>query len=357
MESGQAGASAEIARLSAELDSERRLLHGQLEGLATAFAEAGATGTDEESEQRLGALGSRLDSLERHSAAVTSEITRLREAGDAERTALHAEVEEVAAAIAESKARAEDAETDRKLGELSTRLRAVEADGAAAAAELARSATSTASELRVIEKRLEDIAASSESGKSDVQAETARWITELAGRIDDMAAEREAWQAERSMLERRLDEVATQVPEVSSEMHVSTGEEIALLRSSIDGLRLRLAAGEQQLMTLGGSRDAGERLDEVARRVRALEQAPLVVGPPADGGTRPDDGRFRLELRALELRMEHAEAAARENREAVLVQLERLATAVEWRFQRLEAETTEREQAVGGEVVPIRPEV
>jgi chromosome segregation ATPase len=358
MESGQVGASAEIARLSAELDSERRLLHEQLDGLAAALAEAGATGTDEESEQRLGALGSRLDSVERHGAAVASELTRLREASDAERATLHAEVEELAAAIAESKARAEDAETDRKLGELSTRLRAVEADGAAAAAELARSATATASELRTIEKRLEDIAASSEGGTSDAQAETARWIIELAGRLDDMRAERQAWQAERSTLERRLDEVAARVREVSSEAHVWSDEEIALLRSSIDGLRLRLAASEQQLMTLEGSRDAGERLDEVARRVQALEQAPLVVGPSADGGTRPDDGRFRLELRALELRMEHAEAAARENREAVLVQLERLATAIEWRFQRLEAETTEREQqAVGGEVVPIRPEV
>ena len=35
--------------------------------------------------------------------------------------------------------------------------------------------------------------------------------------------------------------------------------------------------------------------------------------------------------------MEHAEAAARENREAVLVQLERLASRIEWRLQRIEA--------------------
>ena len=34
--------------------------------------------------------------------------------------------------------------------------------------------------------------------------------------------------------------------------------------------------------------------------------------------------------------MEHAEAAARENRDAVLVQLERLASRIEWRLQRLE---------------------
>jgi hypothetical protein len=51
-------------------------------------------------------------------------------------------------------------------------------------------------------------------------------------------------------------------------------------------------------------------------------------------------GRFRLEIRALELRLEHAEAAARENREAVLLQLERLASRIEWRLHRLETVET-----------------
>jgi hypothetical protein len=71
------------------------------------------------------------------------------------------------------------------------------------------------------------------------------------------------------------------------------------------------------------------------------------------------DGRMRHELRGLELRMEHAEDATRENREAVLTQLERLASRIEWRLQRLEEATGTTEvvplpPADGARVVPIR---
>jgi hypothetical protein len=56
--------------------------------------------------------------------------------------------------------------------------------------------------------------------------------------------------------------------------------------------------------------------------------------------------------------MEHAEAAARENREAVLTQLERLASRVEWRLQRLEeaaqAESYVEPEETGAQIVPIR---
>ena len=121
---------------------------------------------------------------------------------------------------------------------------------------------------------------------------------------------------------------------------------------------MRLASSEQELATLVGTRDTTTRLDELTRRLESLERAPVVVAQTADGSPLPGDGRFRLELRALELRMEHAEAAARENREAVLVQLERLAARIEWRFRRLEEEYEARQpQAVGGQVVPLRPEV
>ena len=121
---------------------------------------------------------------------------------------------------------------------------------------------------------------------------------------------------------------------------------------------MRLASSEQELATLVGTRDTTTRLDELTRRLESLERAPVVVAGRGDSAALPGDGRFRLELRALELRMEHAEAAARENREAVLVQLERLAARIEWRFKRLEEEYESRQpQAVGGQVVPLRPEV
>jgi chromosome segregation ATPase len=369
MESGHAAATREIARLSAELESERETLHEQLDGLAVALAEDRAAGMDEESSRRLVELGSRVESVEQGGAAFASEIAALRTANEAERAALHSELEGLAAAIAETRARSDDTDSSRELGGLSTRLRAVEANGAAAAAELARSVTATASELRTIERRLDEIAASSEGEASAAQAEAARMVMEVVRRLDAVeegqqvvAAEitrvSHAWHAQRSTLEERVDEVAKRLAALSSETPPSSGQELAELRSSIDSLRQHLTASEQQLVRLDRSGDADQRLEEVMRRVHALEQAPLVVARPADGGSLPGDGRFRLELRALELRMEHAEAAARENREAVLVQLERLATRIEWRFQRLEAEHAIPEpHAVGGQVVPLRPEV
>ena len=233
-----------------------------------------------------------------------------------------------------------------------------------------------ASELDSIETRLEQVAAVKTEAAAPARAdqETEVLLIEVTGRLDAMERDRaavraevarvtDAWVAERSSLEARLEEVASHLAEVESDARraateaPSSEDELARLRVTVDGLRMRLASNEQELATLVSARDVGVRLDEVARRLESLERAPVVIAGSADGGPLPGDGRFRLELRALELRMEHAEAAARENREAVLVQLERLAARIEWRFQRLEAEhDAAYPEAVGGaQVVPIRP--
>ena len=55
--------------------------------------------------------------------------------------------------------------------------------------------------------------------------------------------------------------------------------------------------------------------------------------------------------------MEHTEAAARESREAVLAQLERLASRMESRLRRLESDpqpTTYPQAVPDGQVIPIR---
>ena len=134
--------------------------------------------------------------------------------------------------------------------------------------------------------------------------------------------------------------------------------EVTELRILVDGLRMRLAASEQTLAAVVDSHRAGTRLDELTRRIDSVVEGPGPgIATSADRGPVAGDGRFRLELRTLELRMEHAEATACENREAVLVQLERLASRFDWRLQRLESEQDDRlpEVASGGaQVVPIR---
>jgi chromosome segregation ATPase len=368
MESDHAAATAEIARVSSALDAEREAVHAQLAALAEANA---SSGTVEETELALSTLGARLQSLEEEGAAVGSEIARLSTALDAEHASLHAQIDGIATSLAEASASAgADEGSELKLTELSNRLQSLEEDGAAVASEVARTAALWASELEAIETRLDRFTGTLGQGATGVRAETDRFLAELPARLDTMERDRQAaateiaqvsdaWQAERSSLESRLGEIASQLAEAESGGATAASEgDVAQLRIAVDGLRMRLASSEQELAVLVGTRDTGARLDELTRRLESLERAPVVLAGVADGGPLPGDGRFRLELRALELRMEHAEAAARENREAVLVQLERLAARIEWRFKRLEEEyEAAHPQAVsgGGQVVPIRP--
>jgi DNA repair exonuclease SbcCD ATPase subunit len=166
-------------------------------------------------------------------------------------------------------------------------------------------------------------------------AELERLLTAFADRIDAMEQDR---------------------TQITAEAARASQDELLQVRALQDGLRMRLTETEKRLAALAEPDEVGATIDELSARVAALEDAPAVLAPAAP---LPGDGRFRVELRALELRMQHAEAAARENREAVLVQLERLASRIEWRLQRLEvAEQPEpeeaREERALGQVVPIR---
>jgi hypothetical protein len=340
MEEKGASSKAELARVSAELETERRSLRAELETLAAALVEAEGSSTG--IERALGELGARLLLVEERGTLSTSEIARVSAALDAEREALRAQLEALAASVADpGSARAVVDGSESMLDDLAARLRAVEEGRAATASEIARTAALWASELEAVEKRLTHTSRTSDGTTVASGFETERLVGELAARLDETVA-------------RVADIESAERPEAPA----AVGDEVVQLRVAIDGLRMRLASNEQELATVVGTRDTATRLDEVTRRLEALERAPVVIAGGADGGPPAGDGRFRLELRALELRMEHAEAAARENREAVLVQLERLAARIEWRFQRLESEyESGQPQAIGGggQVVPIRP--
>ncbi len=100
-----------------------------------------------------------------------------------------------------------------------------------------------------------------------------------------------------------------------------------------------------------------DELDDLSRRLDAVEHGPHGVFSPVDGPV-PGDGRFRLELRALELRLEQAESAAFEGRDAVLAQLARMRSRVEPSPLHDEADgddpVLENPLPAGAEVVPFR---
>ena len=377
LEQDGAAVAAEIGRLAAVLVTEREVFRAQLDSLSTAFADAVADGAADDAEQKLGEIATRLERLEQGGLATGSEIARVAAAFEAEREALHVQLDGISAAVADatsSSGNTVDASTEALVNALAARIASVEAHGAAVASEISRSSAAWASELEAIDARLAQVTTTAVEGGTAVDTAGERLLAALGERVAAMERDRQAvaaeiaratgaWQEERAILESRLDEVATRL--ASSEAEPQSGSpatsegEVAQLRVAVDGLRMRLASSEQELATLVGTRDTTTRLDELTRRLESLERAPVVVAGRGESASLPGDGRFRLELRALELRMEHAEAAARENREAVLVQLERLAARIDWRFKRLEDEYEARQpQAVsGGQVVPLRPEV
>lgn len=241
-------------------------------------------------------------------------------------------------------------------GELATLRRSLDDRGAqldAVAAELRRSfaalsaqvaghdgGTSEGERATALEERVAGLGA--EIGSLAMRVDAIAILLERAGSSSVAAT---------SDLTARLDAVESKPDDV----------ELDRIHAVVDGLRMRLAGYERELTAGAGSHDVVARIDELARRLDSLEQSGGAAGSvailPIAG-----EGRFRVELRALELRLEDAEEAARESREVVLTQLERLASRVEWRLQRLEtpdrvAPPEQRAPARElGVVVPIRGE-
>ena len=156
-------------------------------------------------------------------------------------------------------------------------------------------------------------------------------------------------------LMRRLDTVEQEREKIAAEVAGGTEEAIGGLQSAMDALLTRISSTEDDLAAVAEAPLIVARLDDLAHRLETLEKEKSAVPPEPVLG----DGRFRVEVRALELRIDHAEETARESREAVLVQLERLASRIDMRLDRLEtAKNSNYEQsevtAGGAQVVPIR---
>lgn len=364
VERDRSAAAAEVARVSAAWAEEREWVRRQLEELPP--APAGAPHTLEGVSPQIDELISRLDAMERDRVKVSAEVAGAYELLHAERESLQTQLDELAARLAKPVASVAGDASDPLLAELADKLDSVERNEAAVASEVAHAAAFWASSLGSIERRLDKVEAARSDGLPHLDAGS-----ELAPRLEaiertgaaataEIARLAEARAADRLSLEARLDEVATQLQEAErggrGAARPSSEDEVAQLRVLVDGLRMRLASSERGLAALAGSHEFVARLDDVTARLDLMERTGDIV--VASSLPVPGDGRFRLELRGLELRMEHAEAAARENREAVLTQLERLASRIEWRLQRLESDQTgpsyDHAAAADARVVPIR---
>jgi hypothetical protein len=285
-----------LAQVSDSWAEERRWVRDQLDMLVLAVAE---TGTDPEVEAAVQELPARLEELESAAERLASDVARGRANAESETRALRDEVAVLQQAFAEQASETES----ETVNEIRDRVVALEHERSGASTEIEALAT----RLERVESRDVSIAASEDQ-------ELKQLLTAFADRIDAMERDR---------------------PRIAAEASEASEQGLGDLHDLVGALRARIDSSEKEIAALAESASSPQA---------------------AAAG----DGRFRVELRALELRMQHAEAAARENREAVLVQLERLASRIEWRLQRLEAadqDTQSKESAARealGEVVPLR---
>jgi DNA repair exonuclease SbcCD ATPase subunit len=316
----------EQSALTAEIARTRETLLAETERLQTQLRELPEPAESADLEPLVNELASRLEEVARRQSA---EIARTHDA-------LRSEIEGLDARLQEFPAASESQATlELLVSDLACRLEEVTARQSTGAAEITRTHDALRSEIEGLEAKLRELPDPAPPVPPSEDEQLKRLLTAFADRIDAMERERAA---------------------IAGEASEAAQSWVDQVRPLVEGLRRRLDESDRRLEALGSTEGLTARLEELAERMQALEERPVAPPQPAP---LPGDGRLRVELRALELRMQHAEAAARENREAVLVQLERLASRIEWRLQRLESgEQTEPEGAQEepslGQVVPLR---
>jgi chromosome segregation ATPase len=334
VERAHASAAVEIGQIGGAFAEERTWVRDQLDLLAGAVEQVRPDGTVE---PRLQDLASRIEAMEHGQSIVGTEVARIAAAWDAERDALRRDLESVAAAVQSETASVAglDERSQQLIEQLAARLGDMERDGTAVAAEVSRVESRWSAELGSLASRLEEIAVAASAPASDPQPDE---------RVDEVLQRVEA-------LEHVVARPSTGAP--------GDPDELRDIRVLINGLRMRLASSEKELAALSGSGDVVSRLDDMSLRLGLLERT-AAAAPVAE--PTPGDGRFRVELRGIEQRMQSIESAAQESRDAVLTQFERLASRLQWRLQQLELESADAEHSTKapppalGQVVPIRGE-
>ncbi len=103
---------------------------------------------------------------------------------------------------------------------------------------------------------------------------------------------------------------------------------------------MHLGEQERALAEVMRSRGVVQRLDEIEARIDDLASGAVAVGaaPAEPGAAAPGSS---ADARALARRLDGAEAALEAEREKMLTKLDRMASSIDWRLQRLEARDAE----------------
>jgi chromosome segregation ATPase len=317
---GLAGREGELAALRQRLDEEAAQIARTLSGLR---------------EQQRDDLAGRIDLLEHGITTTASQLA----GKDAELAALRQRIDE-----AYDKIGTVIADIQRAVVGVSAQVAALEErtyespDVATRHAELAANAESTSKAVSALATRLEALERDESSGGDALE--------DLMARLGELKDARDAdREGTRESLERLAAEVGGRFDAAERDRKVVETDISRVLdtwASDRSSLEARFEEVERRLALTA-------ELDDLARRLDALEHGAHGVFSPADGPV-AGDGRFRLELRALELRLEQAESTALETRAALLAQLERIASHID----PPDKDPHESSAQTGAEVVPFR---
>jgi hypothetical protein len=284
-----------------------------------------------------------------------------------------ASLAELRAAAAELAARpAGDPELAARLAALAGRVDEIASDTAAAAAHdgraleqllLASAATrdELVAQLEAVSVRIAALESAppppvdAAVGPDDLIALREEMAEELRQGLAHLSAETPAddtaWVVEADRLAERLDALAALVGEGTSEPAADakmrsrrapapvepesdTERELERLRMAIERMSLHLGEQERALAEVMRSRGVAQRLDELEARIDDVAAGAVPAGA-APGGAVPAGSS--ADVRALTRRLDGAEAALDAEREKMLTKLERMASSIDWRLQRLEA--------------------
>ncbi len=175
--------------------------------------------------------------------------------------------------------------------------------------------------------------------------------------VEVPAAADTAWADEAAKLAERLDALAVRVDEAKqakqdagvpvlpratgpAEAGSETEQELERLRMAIERMSLHLGEQERAIGEVMRSRGTAQRLEELEARIEDVAAGMSVGGgvPAADGTAAPAGSS--ADMRALVRRLDTAEAALEAERDKLLTKLERIASSLDWRMRRLEADDT-----------------
>ena len=351
---------------TSEWEARRTALEERMDELAV-FATATTKRGVDEMGQALNVFSRRLEELEQDRKAVETDATNAEKAWEREHKELEARLDALATSVAEGRSQAPGAsEVAALIDEFAGRLARMEGERETVA-ELAAQAETWTAELATLEARIDeglstleehDVGdpAESEGDHVAVDGALSESLAELTQRIehverdgDSVRAElmrtANSWADERASLQERVSELAARI--VTGPMPASTGaigepsedttKELDRLRIGMEGMRMRLAYHEKTVSELSGSRTVMQRINELSARVEQLAAA-IATGVPTPAGAAagPLIQTLGDEASGLMSQIEESERLRTEMRDKMLDRMEKIASQMDWRIQRLE---------------------